>query len=282
MNKKINYSKMNKIDTYFKQTLEELLATPFNTLDGEVRPKYADGVPANTQFITHKVYEYDISNGEFPISNHRQLAWKSAIKEIFVFYQDQSNKIEDFEKRGIFWWKEWDIGDGTIGQRYSATVKKYDLINKLIHDLKTNKYSRRMIMNLFQYDDFKTPGLYPCAYETLWNVRGEYLDVILTQRSQDFLVAWNIDQIQYVALQMMIAHTVGLKPGKFMHVIANVHLYDRHIEQANDLINRDVSYKQAKLIFNPNHKNFYEYKIEDFTIEDYEPSLPQLKFELAI
>ena len=275
---------MTKADKYFIDILSELMKKENSTQGENVRPKYKDGVEAHTYFITNKVFEYDLSRGEVPLISLRQQAWKSAIKEIFWIYQDQTSDLSVLkEKYNIHWWDDWNVGDGTIGQRYGATIKKYDLVNKLLNDLKNNKNSRRMIMNMYQYEDFKeTEGLFPCAFETLWNVRGEYLDMILTQRSNDFATAWSINGTQYACLQIMVAKASGLKPGKFTHIIGNLHIYDRHLEQGKELLKRVPSKETVKLNFNPNSDEFYSFKVEDFSLENYEPCEPQLKFELAI
>lgn len=275
---------MTKADKYFIDTLSELMKKENSTQGENVRPKYKDGVEAHTYFITNKVFEYDLSKGEVPLISIRQQAWKSAIKEILWIYQDQTSDLSVLkEKYNIHWWDDWNVGDGTIGQRYGATIKKYDLVNKLLNDLKNNKNSRRMIMNMYQYEDFKeTEGLFPCAFETLWNVRGEYLDMILNQRSSDFATAWSINGTQYACLQIMVAKASGLKPGKFTHIIGNLHIYDRHLEQGEELLKRTPSEKVVKLNFEPKHNDFYSFHINDFSLENYEPCEPQLKFELAV
>lgn len=275
---------MNKADKYFKEHLKEILNNGTSTEGYKVRPHWKDGTPANTLYINQVVEKYDISKGEFPISTLRPIAWKSAIREVLWIYQDQSNSLDVLEnKYKIHWWNDWDIGDRTIGQRYGATVKKYDLMNKLLKQLKEEPYTRRHIMNMYQYSDFEeTDGLYPCAFETVWNVRGDYLDMTLHQRSNDMATARGINMLQYCALLMMVAQSVGLQAGVFMYVTENLHIYDRHIEQAKELLNRKPSRKQPKLILNPSVINFYDFTVEDFQLVDFDCKYPQLKFELAI
>lgn len=173
---------MIKADELFKKNIKEILEN--GVADENVRPRYKDGTPAYTKFITQVFETYDISKGEFPLTNLRPIAIRNGIKEIFWIYQDADNTLELLEKKyGITWWKDWDIGDNTIGQRYGATVKKYDLTRNLIKGLKEDPYSRRHIMSLYQYEDFKeTKGLHPCAFETQFSVRGKYLDMTLIQR----------------------------------------------------------------------------------------------------
>ena len=156
-------------------------------------------------------------------------------------------------------------------------------MNKLLNGLINEPYTRRHIIDLYQYADFEeTPGLNPCAFMTVWSVRGEYLDVTLHQRSSDYCTAGHINKIQYVALMMMVARHVGLKPGVFMHVVDNLHIYDRHIDQAKELTSRTPSDKEPKLILKEGKTNFYDFTIDDFDMIDYEPVKPQLKFELGI
>lgn len=274
-----------KSDKIFKNMLTDILENGTSTIGHKIRPKYKDGTPAHTLYINQVVEKYDISKDEFPITTLRPTAWKSAIKEILWIYKDQSNDLSILEKKyGIMWWRDWEVNNSnTIGKRYGATIKKYDLMNKLLHGLKNEPYTRRHIIDLYQYADFdETSGLYPCAFLTVWSVRGEYLDLTLHQRSSDYCVAGHINKIQYVALMMMVSRHVGLNPGIFMHVVDNLHIYDRHIEQAKELISRTPSNKQPKLILKEGKTNFYDFTIDDFEMIDYEPVKPQLKFELGI
>ena len=276
---------MFKANKIYKQNLEELLNSPYNTLDGKVRPHYkSDGKPAHTQYITDVTDVYDISKGEFPISTYRSIPWKSAIGELLWIYQLQSNDINVLEKEfNIKWWEPWDIGDGTIGQRYGAIIKRYDLINKTINELKNNKYSRRIIMNMWQLKDFsETTGLNPCVYSTTWNVRGEYLDVFVLQRSSDYIISEGFNRLQYCALLMMIAQCTGLKPGKMTYHVNNMHIYDRHIPIAKDILNNKPSDKQPILKINPEVKNFCDFTIDDFSLENFGSNGKNYKFDIAI
>jgi thymidylate synthase len=248
--------------------------------------------------VNHTFRTYDLSEGDFPICTLRPQAWKTGIKEIFTIYQKPTNNIEEMCERGVTWWGDWDIGDGTIGQRYGATVKRYDLINRLIEDIKNDPYGRRKIVSLWQETDLReTPGLAPCAFQTIWNVRGEYLDMLLVQRSGDMLTAsgpGGINEIQYAALLMMIARHTGYKPGKFSHIVANEQIYDRHIDAAKEMLKRfnEVYSDETNVKFhwdttpilrlNENKTNFFEMTIDDFTMINYEPMKPQLKLELGI
>ena len=276
------------------------------------RPKYADGTPAHTISVNHTFRSYDLSKGDFPICTLRPQAWKTGIREIFTIYQKPTNDIATMHDMGVTWWDEWDIGDGTIGQRYGATVSRYDLINNLIKDIQNDPYGRRKIVSLWQEQDLhETPGLAPCAFLTIWNVRNDnhkhlgrgegYLDMMLVQRSGDMLTAsgpGGINEIQYAALLMMIARHTGYKPGVFSHVVANEQIYDRHLDAAEDILRRFEAKTVAethaaatildwgpilpKLVLNPEVQNFYDMTIDDFTMENYEPMKPQLKLELGI
>lgn len=275
---------MNKADETLKNLIKEVLDNG-TWEQGDVRPYWGDtGEKAYAKFITQYVEEFDISKGEFPITTIKPTAWKTGIREILWIWQEASNDLQIArDKYGIKWWDDWNIGDGTIGYRYGHTVKRYDLMNKLLKDIQENPNGRRKIINLWQETEFEEEGkgLNPCAFMSMVTVRGEYLDWTLIQRSQDICGANNINNIQYVALQMMVAKHCGLKPGKFLHVIQNAHLYDRHIPIAEEFLNRPTSEKQPRLIFEPKSDNFYEFTIDDFRVEDYEPQ-PKINIDIAI
>ena len=271
----------------------------FGCLDHNPRPTYADGSPAHTYFLNHVVRSYNLSK-EFPICTLRPIAWKSAIKEILWIYQDGSNDLNMLrDKYHIHYWDQWESVDmpGTIGQRYGATVRKYDSMRRLIHGIREDPYGRRHIISLWQEEDFKeSDGLLPCAFLTIWNVRDKYLDMMLIQRSGDMIAAsgaGGINEVQYAALQIMVAHTTGYFPGKFTHVIANEQIYDRHIDVAKELVSRLHSVKsssghytyqidQVKYHFEPSSHDFYDYQFDNFQLIIYNPQKPQLYFELGI
>ena len=290
---------MTRADYYMESMIKQIKDVGFKDINP--RPKYADGTPAHTISVNHTFRTYNLSEGDFPICTLRPQAWKTGIKEIFTIYQKPTNNIAEMHDMGVGWWDEWDIGDGTIGQRYGATVSRYDLINNLINDIKNDPYGRRKIVSLWQETDLReTPGLAPCAFLTIWNVRGEYLDMMLVQRSGDMLTAsgpGGINEIQYAALLMMIARHTGYKPGAFTHVVANEQIYDRHMEAADEMLARfeqryqeissgvylkDYWDSQPMLILNPEKTDFYDMTIDDFIMINYEPIKPQLKLELGI
>lgn len=279
---------MTKADKYMNSMILRIMDEGYK--DENPRPHYADGTPAHTISVNHTFRTYDLSKGKFPICTLRPMAWKTGIREIFTIYQKPTNELQKMESMGVTWWKDWDIGDGTIGQRYGATVSRYDLINNLIKDIQNNPYGRRKVVSLWQETDLReTAGLAPCAFLTIWNVRGEYLDMVLVQRSGDMLTAsgpGGINEIQYAALLMMIARHTGYKPGVFSHLVANEQIYDRHFDAAEEMLSRyqdlSSSDKIPTLILNPDVTDFYEMTIDDFTMADYTPIKPQLKLELGI
>jgi thymidylate synthase len=278
---------MFKADQYYKNSLKQIIEN--GSLDENPRPKYKDGTPAYSKFITQVFEEYDISNGEYPFTTLRNTAIKTGIKEVLWIYQQQSASLVDARNLGINWWEEWNIGNDTIGQRYGATVAKWDLMNKLLHSLKHDPFSRRHIMNLYQESDLnETKGLNPCAYETIWTVRNssdkthKLLDMTLVQRSSDYLMANWINKGQYYALLLMVAADLGYRPGKFCHLVQNLHIYDRHIDAAKELLAREPQATQPLLSL-PKQKSFYEFKLEDFQFTGFDsPEKLSSKLEIAI
>ena len=279
---------MTKADTIFKESIRKIMEE--GVWSEQARPKYKDGRTANSKYITGAFMEFDLAKGEFPITTLRPIAIKSAIKEMLWIYQDQSNSLDLLEdKYNVHYWSDWEVGDSrTIGQRYGAVVKKHDITNKILKQLEANPWNRRNIISLWDYEAFEeTDGLLPCAFQTMFDVRrvdGEiYLDATLTQRSNDMLVAHHINAMQYVALQMMIAKHFGWKVGKFFYFINNLHIYDNQFEQTEELLRREPSDCQPRLVLNvPDGTNFFDIKPEDFELVDYDPVKPQLKFDLAI
>ena len=288
---------MIKANKYYIDNLKKIISE--GSWDENPRPKWKDGTPAHTKFITGVFEEYDLSKGEFPITTLRNTAIKTGIREVLWIYQKQTSSLAVAREMGVNWWEEWNIGDETIGQRYGATINRYDLMNDILYGLKNDPFGRRHIINMFQYTDLKeTNGLFPCAYETLWSVRkidGDYyLDMTLTQRSNDYIMAGYINKIQYVALQMMVASHCGYKVGKFCHLVQNLHIYDRHMDSVREILNRE-EYKIPSENTQPTYisenpyielttsKNFYDITVDDFRIIGTEgiPKLSQ-KLEIAI
>lgn len=285
---------MNKADNYMERDIRRVMKDGF--IDEDPRPHYTDGTPAHTKSVNHVARSYDLSNGEFPICTLRPIAWKTGIKEIFTIYQKPTNVISEMEDMGVTWWKDWDIGDGTIGQRYGATVKRYNSMNKIIEDIAKNPYGRRKVMSLWQETDLQeTAGLAPCAFLTIWNVRDKYLDMCLIQRSGDMLTAsgaGGVNEVQYAALLMMIARHTGYQPGIFTHFVANEQIYDRHYDAAKEMISRynnrafreyeGFTYPAPSMVLNPKKNDFYSFTVDDFELRNYKPYQPQIKLEIGI
>lgn len=279
---------MNKADTIFKRNIENILEN--GVMSGDARPVYSNGEKANSKYVTQVCDTYDLSKGEFPITTLRQIPIKSAIKEIFWIYQDQSNDLSILDdKYNVKYWSPWEVENtGTIGKRYGAVVKEHKIIDKILEGLEKNPWNRRNVISLWDYNAFEeTNGLLPCAYNVMFDVRKVddtmYLDCTLTQRSNDMLVAHHINSMQYVALQMMIACHFGWEVGKFCYFVNNLHIYDNQFEQAKELLSRDGKTCNPRLVLNCKPKtNFYDLKPEDFELIDYEYNTPQLKFDLAI
>ena len=284
---------MAKADEELVNAINNVLNNGF--LDENPRPKYSDGTPAHTLSVNHVSRVYDIGRGEFPITSLRRIAWKTAIKEILWIYQDADNTFDTLHnKYNIKYWDLWESkkAPGTIGARYGEVVKRYGLMEKLLDELKKDPFGRRHIIDLYQYKELEeTDGLYPCAFLTIWNVRKEngelYLDLSLIQRSGDLLTAScsGVNEIQYAALLMMVAHHCGFMVGGMHHFVANEQIYDRHIPEALDIVSRFKSNHNIlcpKLKFCPIKSDFYSYTINDFIMEDYNPIEPNLQLDLGI
>ena len=283
---------MTKGDVYTKEILTRILEE--GCLDKNPRPKYADGTPAHTLSVNHGMCTYDLTKGESPLITLRPIAVKSSIGELLWIYQDESNDLNVLrDKYGVTWWDEWDIGNRTIGSVYGETVRRHELVKRLLKGLKEDPDGRRHIICLWQEDDFKEPhGLKPSAFMTEWNVRHgkdgtDYLDMCLIQRSSDFATAGCINQVQYLVFLHLVARHLGLTPGRFSWFYNNIQIYDRHIEQAKELIAREPVDCEPKIWLNPEKTNFYDFTIDDIKITGYprteiKEKNPQMKFDLGI
>lgn len=261
---------MNKADQYYKDNLIRI--RDCGSYDNSPRATYVDGTPAYSKFITNVYEEYDLSKDEFPIPTLRNTAIKKGINEILWIYQLASNNLNTANSLGINWWDSWDIGNDTIGNRYGFTVDQYSLMRNLLDGLRNDPFGRRHIMDLYQYEHLNSSiGLFPCAFLSMWSVRKEsdawYLDMSMIQRSNDYIIAGYINKIQYVALQMMVAKSLGYEVGKFSHYVQNLHIYSRHFNAMNELLGRTPLDIQPKLQL-PVQKDFYEYNVLDFKLID--------------
>jgi len=244
-----------------------------------IRAKWEDGTPAHTVKRFGVVNRYDLSE-EFPALTLRPTAIKSATDELLWIWQKKSNSIKDLNSRI---WDAWADEEGTIGKAYGyqLSVKhKYlegemDQVDRVIYDLRHNPYSRRIMTNLYNFEDLHEMALYPCAYSMTFNVTENKLNAILNQRSQDVLVANNWNVVQYSILVMMLAQVSGLVPGEFVHVIADAHIYDRHIPLVEDMLGRSP-YPAPKVHLDPEIKDLYDFRPEHVIVEEYQTN-PQIK-----
>ena len=276
---------MSRADEIFIKNMEDILANGFNDKDLPVRPRWEDGTPAHTIKKFGIVNEYDLQE-EFPILTIRRTAFKSCIDEILWIWQKKSNNIHDLKPHI---WDSWADENGSIGKAYGYQLGKkaiypegeFDQVDRVLYDLKHNPQSRRILTNIYNFEDLHEMNLYPCAYSMTFNVTGDTLNGILNQRSNDMLTANNWNVVQYAILIMMFAQVSGLKPGKLIHVIADAHIYDRHVDLVKEVISKP-QHKAPKVIMNPNVKNFYDFKVEDFELVDYEYEKLDKKIPVAI
>lgn len=263
---------MSYADELFISNCRDIIENGFSDADLPVRPHWEDGVPAHTVKKFCIVNRYDLSK-EFPILTLRRTALKSSIDELLWIWQKKSNNVREL-KTHI--WDAWADEDGSIGKAYGYQLgvkHKYkegmfDQVDRVLFDLKNNPASRRILTNLYVHADLSEMALYPCAYSMTFNVSGNRLNTILNQRSNDFLTANNWNVVQYAALTMMMAQVSGLVPGEFVHVIADAHIYDRHIPIVESMIQKDP-YPAPILRINPDIKNFYDFTPDDFILENY-------------
>lgn len=270
---------MSLADDLFINMCKDIIDNGYSTEGEKVRPKWEDGTYAYTIKRFGVVNRYDLSK-EFPAITLRKTYVKSAIDELLWIWQKKSNNVNDLKSHI---WDSWADDDGSIGKAYGYQLgvkHKYkegmmDQVDRLIYDLKNNPYSRRMLTNIYVHQDLSEMNLYPCAYSMTFNVTGDRLNAILNQRSQDVLAANNWNVVQYAVLVHMLAQVTGFKPGELVHVIADAHIYDRHIPIVKELITRPT-YPAPKFYMNPDVKDFYDFTLDDFRIEDYETG-PQIK-----
>lgn len=270
---------MSLADDLFINMCKDIIDNGYSTEGEKVRPKWEDGTYAYTIKRFGVVNRYDLSK-EFPAITLRKTYVKSAIDELLWIWQKKSNNVHDLKSHI---WDSWADENGSIGKAYGYQLgvkHKYkegmmDQVDRLIYDLKNNPYSRRMLTNIYVHQDLSEMNLYPCAYSMTFNVTGDRLNAILNQRSQDVLAANNWNVVQYAVLVHMLAQVTGFKPGELVHVIADAHIYDRHIPIVKELITR-LTHPAPKFYMNPDVKDFYDFTLDDFRIEDYETG-PQIK-----
>lgn len=264
---------MSYADEVFIQNCRDILENGVWDTDREVRPRWEDGTPAHTVKKFGIVNRYDLQK-EFPILTLRRQYFKSAVDELLWIWQKKSNNIHDL---GSHVWDAWADETGSIGKAYGYQLGvkhhypegDFDQVDKVIWDLKNSPASRRIMTNIYTFADLSEMALYPCAYSMTFNVSGNVLNGILNQRSQDMLAAngWNV--MQYSALLCMMAQVAGLVPGELVHVIADCHIYDRHVDAIRQIIENEP-YPAPKVTLDPTIRDFYAFTKNSFTVENYQ------------
>lgn len=263
---------MSKADDIFIRNCRDILENGVSDADMNVRPHWEDGAPAHTIKKFGIVNRYNIAE-EFPIMTLRRIYYRSAIDEILWIYQKKSNNVHDLSTHI---WDAWADENGSIGKAYGyqMSVKhkypegEFDQVDKALYDLKNNRASRRIILNMYNHAELNEMALAPCAYSFTMNVSGNKLNAILNQRSQDMLAASNWNVCQYSALLIMFAKASGLEPGELVHVIADAHIYDRHVDIVKRLIEKEPL--PAPTMKVEDIKDFYKFTRYSFTAEDYQ------------
>lgn len=270
---------MSKADKIFVNMCQDILQNGTDTQGEKVRPHWEDGTPAYTIKKFGVVNRYNLAE-EFPALTLRRTAIKSAMDEILWIWQMKSNNIRDLKSHI---WDKWADETGSIGKAYGyqMSVKHQyregmmDQIDRVLFDLKNNPFSRRILTNLYVHADLHEMNLYPCAYSMTFNVTEDktkdklILNAVLNQRSQDVLAANNWNVVQYSLLLMMIAQSVDMIPGELLHVIADAHIYDRHVPLVEELISRP-QHPAPIVKLNPDINDFYQFTTDDITIENYQ------------
>ena len=276
---------MSKADQIFIQNMRDILEKGFSDEALPVRPHWEDGTPAHTRKLFGIVNRYDLSE-EFPIITVRRTAFRSCLDELLWIWQKKSNNIHDLHSHI---WDSWADENGSIGKAYGYQLGKkaiypegeFDQVDRVLFDLKNNPHSRRIMTNIYNFEDLHEMGLYPCAYSMTFNVSGDTLNAILNQRSNDMLTANNWNVVQYALLVHMFAQVSGLKPGTLLHVIADAHVYDRHEDLVRKVIAKPT-HPAPKLWINPEIKDFYQFTLDDFRLEGYEFEPLEEKIPVAI
>lgn len=276
---------MSKADEIFIKNMNEILTDGIWDTDYPVRPHWEDGTPAHTIKKFGIVNRYNLKE-ELPILTIRKTAFTNALDELLWIWQKKSNNVHDLNSHI---WDSWADETGSIGKAYGYQLGKkaiypegeFDQVDRVLFDLKNNPHSRRIMTNIYNFEDLHEMHLYPCAYSMTFNVAGNTLNGILNQRSNDMLTANNWNVLQYSLLLIMFAQVSNLEVGELVHVIADAHIYDRHVDLVKEVIAKP-QHKAPKLIVNKNVKNFYDFKVEDFELVDYEFEKLGKKIPVAI
>lgn len=276
---------MNIADKIFIENCKEILENGVWDKDYDVRPRWEDGTPAHTIKRFGIVNRYNLEES-FPILTLRKTNFKAAIDELFWIWQKKSNNIHDLNSKI---WNSWADETGSIGMAYGYQLSikhkykegEFDQVDRVIYDLKHNPNSRRILTNIYNFQDLNQMHLYPCAYSMTFNVSGNKLNAILNQRSQDMLAANNWNVVQYSILVHIMAQISGLEAGEFVHVIADAHIYDRHVPIVEELI-KNKSFDAPTLIIDENINNFYDFNVDSFKLLNYEFNSFKVKVPIAI
>lgn len=276
---------MSYADKVFVNNIKDILNNGVWDTDYNVRPKWEDGTPAHTVKKFGLVNRYDLTK-ELPILTLRKINFNAAIDEILWIWQKKSNNVKDLNSHI---WDSWADENGSIGKAYGYQLAQkhiykegtFDQVDRVLYDLKNNPASRRIMTNIYNFEDLHEMNLYPCAYSMTFNVSGNKLNGILNQRSNDMLVANNWNVVQYAILLKMFAQVSGLVAGELVHVIADAHVYDRHVETALEVIEKE-QFDAPELIMNEGIKDFYDFKVEDFELKNYNFHLLGKKLPVAI
>ena len=270
---------MSYADQVFRANCLDILQNGVRDDDLTVRPHWEDGTPAHTIKKFGLVNRYDLQK-EFPILTLRRTYLKSAVDELLWIWQKKSNNVHDLSSHI---WDAWADETGSIGKAYGYQLGvkhqykegMFDQVDRVLYDLRHNPASRRILTSLYNFEDLHDMNLYPCAYSMTFNVSNGTLNAILNQRSQDMLAANNWNVCQYAILLMMVAQTVGMVPGQLVHMIADAHIYDRHVDIIRELISRP-QHAAPRVSLNPDVTDFYAFTTDDLLVEGYEHG-PQVK-----
>ena len=264
---------MSIADEIFIENVKDILTNGVSDADMQVRPRWDDGTPAHTIKKFCIVNRYDLQK-EFPITTLRYTNFRAALDEILWIWQKKSNNVHDLNSHI---WDAWADENGSIGKAYGYQLGvkhkykegEFDQVDRILYDLKNNPASRRIMSNIYVHADLSEMALYPCAYSVTFNVANGKLNAILNQRSQDFLTANNWNVVQYALLVHMFAQVSGLEVGEFVHVIADAHIYDRHVDMIKEVIAKQPL-PAPRLIIDKSITNFYDFTVDSFSLENYE------------
>ena len=276
---------MSRADLLYRETCARILREGVWDTDQSVRPRWADGSPAHTVKCFGVVNRYDLQE-EFPLMTLRRTYWRSCVEELLWIWQKKSNNVHDL---GSHIWDSWADENGSIGKAYGyqlAVKHQYpegemDQVDRVLYDLKHNPASRRILTNIYNFQDLHEMALYPCAYSMTFNVSGHTLNAILNQRSQDMLAANNWNVVQYSVLVHMMAQVSGLEAGELVHVIADAHIYDRHVPIIEKLLEKDER-PAPQLVMDKSVTDFYRFTRDSFSLEGYDPQPFDDKIPVAI